>query len=71
MLDSELMRSIAQQMMTSPEVQAGGKLIPVRRTGAQRLRRVRFVMNGHEYEAIEQNSEKPSRCRVACDVTFQ
>lgn len=61
MLDHELMSSIAQQMMTSRKVQVGGRLIPVRRTSAQRLRRVTFAMNGREYEAIEQNPEKPSR----------
>ncbi len=61
MVDPDLLSSIAQQMMTSPKVQLRGKLISVRRTSAQRLRRVTFAMNGQEYEAIEQNPEKPSR----------
>ena len=61
MVDKDLMSSITEQMMTSPKVQVGGKLIPVRRTSAQRLRRLTFAMNGREYEAIEQNPEKPSR----------
>jgi hypothetical protein len=61
MVNTNLLTSIAQQMMTSPQVQVRGKLIPVRRTSAQRLRRVTFAMNGREYEAIEQNPEKPSR----------
>lgn len=60
-LDTDLLASIAQQMMTSAKVQVRGKLIPVRRTSAQRLRRVTFAMNGREYDAIEQNPEKPSR----------
>ncbi len=60
-LDLELISSIAQQLMTSAQVKVRGKLIPVRRTSAQRLRRVTFAMNGREYEAIEQNPEKPSR----------
>ena len=61
MLDSELLTSIAEQMMTSPKVQVRGKSIPVRRTSTHRLRRVTFAMNGRDYEAIEQNPEKPSR----------
>ena len=61
MLDRELMSSVAQQIMTSPKVQILGKSLPVRRTSAQRLRRVTFHMNGREYDAIEQNPEKPSR----------
>ena len=60
-LDTDVLSSIAQQMMTSVKVEVRGKLIPVRRTSAQHLRRVTFVMNGREYEAIEQNPEKPSR----------
>ena len=61
MLDSDLLTSVAKQIMTSPKVQVQGKLIPLRRTSAQRLRRVTFAMNGREYEAIEQNPEKPSQ----------
>ena len=61
MLDSELLSSIAQQMMISTKVQVRGKLIPVRRTSTQQLRRVTFTMKGREYEAIEQNPDKPSR----------
>ena len=60
-LDTDLMSSITQQMMTSPKVQVRGKVIPVRRTSAQRLRRLTFTMNRRDYEAIEQNPQKPSR----------
>ena len=38
-----------------------GRRSRVTRTGARRLRTVRFVMGGKEYQAIEQNPEKPSR----------
>ena len=47
--------------MTSGEVSVGGKILRVMRTGARRFRTVRFVMDGVEYQAIEQNPEKPSR----------
>ncbi len=61
MLDQELLKSVAEQMMTSGEVSVGGKTLRVMRTGARRFRTVRFVMDGVEYQAIEQNPEKPSR----------
>ena len=38
-----------------------GKAIPVRRTSRQQLKTVAFRVGGHEYQAIEQNPEKPSR----------
>ncbi len=38
-----------------------GKRIPVRRTSAHRLRTVAFEIEGREYQAIEQNPDKPSR----------
>ena len=61
MLDHEMLSSIAEQMMSGTRVTVGGKDSRVSRTGAQRLRTVRFVMGGMEYQAIEQNPEKPSR----------
>src|ERR1700733_2508786 len=61
MLDTELLSSIAKQMMSGTTVEVNGKRIPVRRTSAHRLRTVAFEMDGKEYEAIEQNPEKPSR----------
>ncbi len=42
-------------------VVVNGQTSRVSRTGAQRLRTVRFVIAGREYQAIEQNPEKPSR----------
>lgn len=38
-----------------------GKRLRVRRTSASHLRRVGFTMDGLDYDAIEQNPEKPSR----------
>ena len=61
MLDAELLKSIAAQLMTSTSVSLNGKSVPVRRTSAQRLRTVAFRVEGHRYQAIEQNPEKPSR----------
>ena len=60
-MDHEILKQVAEQMVTSPVVTVTGKNYRVTRTGAQRLRTVRFVMDGAEYQAIEQNPEKPSR----------
>jgi hypothetical protein len=48
-------------LMTGPEVVIEGRTSRVTRTGARRFRTVRFAMGGSEYQAIEQNPEKPSR----------
>ena len=61
MLDTALLASIAQQMMQGSSVEANGKRLPVRRTSAHRLRTLAFTMDGRDYQAIEQNPEKPSR----------
>ncbi len=61
MLDAELLKSIAEQLMTGASVRVEGKSIPVRRTSRQRLRTMALTVAGHEYHAIEQNPEKPSR----------
>ena len=61
MLDREILKSVAQQMITQAEVSVAGKTWRVTRTGARRFRTVKFVMEGTEYQAIEQNPEKPSR----------
>ncbi len=47
--------------MGGREVVVNGQTSRVSRTGALRLRTARFVMGGREYQAIEQNPEKPSR----------
>jgi hypothetical protein len=61
MLDTALLASIALQMMTGTSVDLNGARLPVRHTSAQRLRTLSFVMDGRQYQAIEQNPEKPSR----------
>jgi hypothetical protein len=60
-LNVDLLSSIAENMMKSARVEIEGEPIPVRRTSSQRLRTLAFEMNGREYQAIEQNPEKPSR----------
>ena len=61
MVEAELLKSIAVQLMTSASVRVEGKSVPVRRTSRQRLKTMAFTVTGHEYQAIEQNPEKPSR----------
>jgi len=61
MLDHAIVSSVAEQMMTGSEVVVEGRKSAVTRTGALRLRTVRFLMGGREYQAIEQNPERPSR----------
>lgn len=60
-LDTELLSSIATQMMTTSRVNLAGKSLPIRRTSTQHLRTVGFTLGGREYQAIEQNPGKPSR----------
>ncbi len=60
-LDHEVLKSVAEQMMGGAEVVVEGRSSQVTRTGSQRLRTVRFLMGGREYQAIEQNPEKPSQ----------
>jgi hypothetical protein len=61
MIDTALVASIAQQMMSSNTVDVNGKAVPVSRTSKNRFRTLAFLMGGREYMAIEQNAEKPSR----------
>jgi hypothetical protein len=61
MLDQAVLAEVAEQMMSGKNVVVDGKTFPVTRTGARRFRTVRFAMGGGEYQAIEQNPEKPSR----------
>ena len=61
MLDSELLSSIATQMMAKKSVEVDGKRIPVRSTSARHLKTAAFMMDGRQYQAIEQNPDKPSR----------
>jgi hypothetical protein len=61
MLDHATLNLVAEQMMSGREVTVAGRTSHVFRTGAQRLRTVRFLLGAKEYQAIEQNPEKPSR----------
>ena len=61
MWDHALMKSVAEQLMSGSEVAVGGRKFRVTRTGSRRFRTVRFAVGGQEYQAIEQNPEKPSR----------
>lgn len=58
MLDTDLLRSIAAQLMQNRKAE---------RTSRQHLRTMSFTMDGREYQAIEQNASKPSRWgQLAC-----
>src|SRR5436305_4407775 len=61
MFDEEVLKSVAAQMMSGKQVNSAGKKERVERTSSQRLKTVKFEMNGREYQAIEQNPDKPSR----------
>jgi hypothetical protein len=61
MLDADTLMSIASQLMTDDSVVVEGRSVPVSRTSRQHLKTVAFRAEGHQYEAIEQNPEKPSR----------
>lgn len=61
MLDLELMKSVAEQMMGAGKVIIGETSVPITRTSYQRLKTVRFALDGKQYQAIEQNADKPSR----------
>lgn len=60
-MDEELIREIAEQLMTNGEIETAGEKVRVKKTSRHRLRTARFQMDGREYEAVEQNAEKPSR----------
>ena len=61
MVDAELLRSIASQLMTKTSVRVEGQSVSVRGTSRQHLKTAAFGVGEHEYQAIEQNPEKPSR----------
>jgi len=61
MIDAETLKSIAMQLMTGTSISVDGRSTLVRSTSRQRLKTAAFTVEGHEYQAIEQNPEKPSR----------
>ncbi len=58
-LHTERMQAVAEQLMGGGVTGAPPNL-KVERIGKKRFRMARFEMNGREYQAIEQNPEKPS-----------
>jgi len=60
-IDPEVLKSVAEQLMAGRKVELAGQTAVVQKTSRHRLKTARFQMNGREYEAIEQNPEKPSR----------
>jgi hypothetical protein len=60
-IDAEVLKSVAVQLMAGGKVEVAGETVRVRKTSQQRLKAARFFLNAKEYEAIEQNPEKPSR----------
>ena len=60
-IDEAVLKSVADQLMSVGTVMLPDQKVRVGKTSRQRLRTARFQMNGREYEAIEQNPEKPSR----------
>lgn len=55
------LQSVAIQLMDSEQVVLDDQKLKIRRVGSGRLRTVRFRLSGREFEAIEQNRNKPSR----------
>lgn len=60
MLDHAIFQSVAEQLLTGPQIIVDGRSTRVTRTGSLRLRTARFLAHGREYQAIEQNADKPS-----------
>ena len=60
-MDHGVLSVVAEQMMIGAVVSVEGRSYKVARTGSRRFRTVRFAVGGKEYQAIEQNAEKPSR----------
>jgi len=61
--EQKVLQSVAMQLMNGEEValQEDDQKLRVKRVGSGRLRMVHFRLNGREFEAIEQNRNKPSR----------
>ena len=59
--EQKVLQSVATQLMNADEVNVEDTKFRVRRVGSGRLRMVRFKFCGREFDAIEQNPQKPSR----------
>jgi hypothetical protein len=60
-VNAEVLSHVAKQLKSGNKVEISGKIFEVKRTSSQRLKTLRFQMDGREYQGIEQNPEKPSR----------
>lgn len=60
-MNTDALSTVAKQMRNSNKVEIDGSVLEVKRTSSQRLKTLRFQLDGREYQAIEQNPEKPSR----------
>lgn len=59
--EQRVLQSVAMQLMNEEAVALEGQKLKVKRVGSGRLRIVQFRLNGRDFEAIEQNRDKPSR----------
>lgn len=59
--EQSALQSVALQLMDGDEVALDDQKLKVKRIGSGRWRTVRFELNGREFDAIEQNRNKPSR----------
>jgi hypothetical protein len=59
-LGTDLLKSVAEQLQTG-RIVLGAHTVRVERTSSRRLRTARFRIGDNEYQAIEQNPDKPSR----------
>jgi hypothetical protein len=60
-LNTEKLSAIAKQMKAGTKVQVEGKIVDVKKSSSQRLKTLQFQLDGRDYQAIEQNPEKPSQ----------
>ena len=56
-----VLQSVATQLMNGEEVVLDDQTLRVKRVGSGRWRMVQFKLNDRDFEAIEQNRNKPSR----------
>jgi hypothetical protein len=60
-VDRETMQSVAEQLLSDSAIHLDERRLRIRKTSRHRLKTALFEMDGRQYEAIEQNPEKPSR----------
>jgi hypothetical protein len=61
LLNTEKLSAIAREMNAGTKVRVEDQVLQVKKTSSQRLKTLSFQLDGREYQAIEQNPEKPSR----------